>query len=64
MYPRAIARLHSTGTKGIKSAVDLNLQGNAIGEAAVQARPRLDSAWFQKFNLMKRNVVFNLEPGF
>ena len=31
---------------------------------AVQARPRIESAWFQRFNLMKRNFINQLEPGF
>ena len=32
---------------------------------AVQARPRLESAPdFKKFNLMKRNSAFNLNPVF
>ena len=37
--------------------------GLALG-GAVQARPRLESAWFQKFNLLKVNLLFQLEPGF
>ena len=33
--------------------------GTLLGSVgrAVQARPRLESAWFQKFNLMKRNLL-------
>ena len=30
----------------------------------VQARPGLESAWFQKFNLMKRSVLSQPEPEY
>ena len=33
---------------------------NEVGLAKVQARPRLESAWFQKLKLMKEKIAFKL----